>query len=214
MFHIHDAVGPRHPNLAKTLRQTLQSYWWPDAEEWVTRYVKNCEQCHSSSPAIRVTSPTTDSLQARVHQVQEQHPTTLEEWSALHSIYKRQNEWLREGHLVVPPDEQLRCEILQILHDAPTTGHPGRDETFTQVSHTYWWPGMQTWITNYVAGCAVCQQNKNITHHKRTPLYCIPTPEDALPFQQIALDLITGCGELTDARSVTLFKVEDRADGG
>jgi len=51
---------------------------------------------------------------------------------------------------------------------------------------------MRTWISDYVAGCATCQQNKNITHRKRTPLYRIPTAEDALPFEQIALDLITG----------------------
>jgi len=51
---------------------------------------------------------------------------------------------------------------------------------------------MWTWVTNYVAGCAICQQNKNITHRQCTPLYRIPTPEDSLPFQQIALDLITG----------------------
>jgi len=51
---------------------------------------------------------------------------------------------------------------------------------------------MWTWIANYVAGCAICQQNKNVTHRQRTPLYHIPTPEDSLPFQQIALDLITG----------------------
>jgi len=48
------------------------------------------------------------------------------------------------------------------------------------------------WITDYVTGCMVCQQNKNITHRKHTLLYHIPTPEDMLPFQQIALDLITG----------------------
>src|SRR5882672_11475712 len=51
---------------------------------------------------------------------------------------------------------------------------------------------MRTWVTDYVAGCAVCQQNKNVTHRKCTPLYHIPTPENTLPFQQIALDLITG----------------------
>src|SRR5712675_780009 len=51
---------------------------------------------------------------------------------------------------------------------------------------------MRSWITNYVAGCAICQQNKNITHRTHTPLYRIPTPEDALPFQQVALDLIIG----------------------
>jgi len=51
---------------------------------------------------------------------------------------------------------------------------------------------MQMWVANYVAGCAVCQQNKNVTHCKHTPLYCIPVPDGTLPFQQIALDLITG----------------------
>jgi len=134
----------------------------------------------------------TISLQSKVHQAQEKHQTTLEEWTTLHSIHKDQSRWLKAGHLVIPPDEQLKCEILQVLHDAPTAGHLGRDETFTQVSQTYWWPGMRTWVTDYIAGCAICQQNKNITHRKCTPLYRISTPEDTLPFQQIALDLITG----------------------
>jgi len=141
---------------------------------------------------IRTTSPITTSLQSKVLEGQKAYHTTLEEWKSLHSIYKERNEWKKEGRLVISPDEQLKREILQVLHDAPTAGHPGRDETFTQVSQAYWWPGMQTWVTDYVAGCVVCQQNKNVTHRKHTPLYRIPTPEDARPFQQITLDLITG----------------------
>jgi len=196
MFHIHDAVGPKHPSKASTLRQTLQSYWWPDAEEWVTKYVDNCEQCHGPLPTIRTTSPITTSLRSKIHEAQEQHRIVLKEWSSPHSINEevseKQSNWQKEGRLVIPPDEQLKREILQLLHNAPTAGHPGRDETFIQVSHSYWWPRMRTWITDYVAGCAICQQNKNITHRARTPLYRIPTQDDALPFQQIALDLITG----------------------
>ena len=41
-------------------------------------------------------------------------------------------------------------------------------------------------------GCTVCQQNKNITHKVKTPLYKITVPENAPPFTQIAMDLITG----------------------
>ncbi len=41
-------------------------------------------------------------------------------------------------------------------------------------------------------GCAVCQQNKIMTHRKKIPLYRITTKEGTLPFQQIAMDLITG----------------------
>ena len=73
MFHIHDAVGPKHLNLANTIQQTLQFYWWPDTEKWVTRYIKNCEQCHSDLPTIRVTSPTTTSLQPKVYEAQERY---------------------------------------------------------------------------------------------------------------------------------------------
>src|SRR5258707_12592565 len=51
---------------------------------------------------------------------------------------------------------------------------------------------MKAWIADYVTGCATCQQNKNVTHRPRIPLYRITTPEDSLPFQQIAMDLITG----------------------
>src|SRR5712671_5976654 len=112
MFHIHDAVGPKHPNRAKMLRQTLQSYWWPDAEEWVMKYVDNCEQCHGGLPTIRATSPTTTSLQLKTHEMQKVHHTTLEGWKSLHSIHKEQNDWLKEGRLVIPPDEQLKREIL------------------------------------------------------------------------------------------------------
>jgi len=73
MFHIHDTAGPKPPNRAKTIQQTLQSYWWPDAEKWVTRYIENCEQCHSGSSTIRATSPMTTSLQLKVHEAQERY---------------------------------------------------------------------------------------------------------------------------------------------
>jgi len=79
MFHIHDVVGPKHPNRANTLQQTLQSYWWPDMEEWIMKYVENCEQCHSSSPFIKATSPMTPSLQLKIHKKQEEYQVTLEE---------------------------------------------------------------------------------------------------------------------------------------
>ena len=51
---------------------------------------------------------------------------------------------------------------------------------------------MKAWVADYVAGCATCQQNKNLTHRPRIPLYRITSPEDTLPFQQIGMDLITG----------------------
>jgi len=54
---------------------------------------------------------------------------------------------------------------------------------------------MQAWITDYVWGCATCQQNKILTHRMCPPMYKIPTNPTALPFQQITMDLIIGLPE-------------------
>jgi hypothetical protein len=50
---------------------------------------------------------------------------------------------------------------------------------------------MNDWIANLVKGCATCQQNKNLTHRRKTPLFRIPAHRTAFPFQVIAMDLIT-----------------------
>src|SRR5712672_2231655 len=61
---------------------------------------------------------------------------------------------------------------MRVVHEGLITGHPGRDETIAQT-----------------------QQNKIITHRTRPPMYKIPTDPAALPFQQIAMDLIIGLPE-------------------
>ena len=97
----------------------------------------------------------------------------------------------QSNKLVVPPDQELYRQILQKWHDIPTAGHLGRDETTRRILEFYHWPNAATWITKYIQGCAICQQNKNITHRPKVPLYQITTTQDAKPFEQVAMDLIT-----------------------
>ena len=94
--------------------------------------------------------------------------------------------------MFVLPICEVKRAILHALHDHPTVGHPGRDETIWKVQEKYWWPGMHMWISKYVKGCAICQQSKNLTHWKCTLLYRIPTKPDMCLFQSVAMDLITG----------------------
>jgi hypothetical protein len=94
--------------------------------------------------------------------------------------------------IVVPPDKDALQLVAETWHDSPSSGHPGRDETYWKISNTLYWPGMKDWIANYVKGYATCQQNKNLTHKTRAPQYKITVPTDATPFSQIALNLITG----------------------
>jgi hypothetical protein len=98
---------------------------------------------------------------------------------------------LAQGRIVLPPHHQLRKDMIKYYHNMPTAGHDGRDETIRKVSRNLWWPGINAWVTNFVKGCATCQQNKNLTHRKKVPLYSFPAATSPFPFKEVALNLIT-----------------------
>jgi len=51
---------------------------------------------------------------------------------------------------------------------------------------------MRKWIEEYIQGCAICQESKICTHQIKAPLYKILVPLNTRPFEQVAMDLITG----------------------
>ena len=80
------------------------------------------------------------------------------------------------------PTEMEKRQLMNIVHNHPTAGHPGQDETIRKATKIRQWIGMCQWISDYIKGCANCQQNKIIMHRKKIPLYCITTSEGTLPF--------------------------------
>jgi len=121
----------------------------------------------------------------------------MDDWSKRLPIEKHEGPkmtmWTdQQGRLVVPPDNDLKKKILRELHDHWGAGHLGRDEMTRRVQCDYFWPLGRAWIARYIKGCAICQQNKNLTHVMKAPLYKITVPENAPPFTQIVMDLITG----------------------
>ena len=64
------------------------------------------------------------------------------------------------GKNYIPQDVNLWWDIVKMYHDHETAGHPGKLETYNAVKDQYWWPGLRTFVKNYVKGCAVCQQFK------------------------------------------------------
>src|SRR5580692_2853411 len=115
----------------------------------------------------------------------------MEDWCNTQEVRKLPEGYIKDNRWAVPTNEQLRHEVLSQYHDSPMAGHPGRDNTIALVSQHYWWPKMNTWIEQYVKGCAICQQNKIRTTKNKTPLYRIPRDPSKRPFNTIAMDLIT-----------------------
>lgn len=91
--------------------------------------------------------------------------------------------------LYIPDDLQLKTRILRECHDAPLSGHLGKDKTTEQVKRRCYWPGMDDFIRRYVTSCDACQRNKPSQQAKMGPLQPLPIP--TRPWQQVSMDLIT-----------------------
>ena len=120
---------------------------------------------------------------------------------------------LYRGKVYIPKDdnEDLRRVIVQIHHDLPSAGHPGRWKTYELVSWNYWWPGISTFVKRYVTSCDTCQRMKNRPQQPYGPL--MPNPVPGGPWDVITVDLITQLPESDgfDAICVVVDRFSKRA---
>ena len=94
---------------------------------------------------------------------------TLDDWK-LETI-EEQNTLFYKGQNYILDNMDLRWDILQMLHDYETAGHPGEVETLVSVERHYWWPGLHTFVWNYVKGAACASNIKSINP---PPILCTP----------------------------------------
>ena len=83
---------------------------------------------------------------------------TKEDWKL--ELVDGRNTLFYKGWNYIPDDLDLHRDIVRMLHDHETAGHPGEAETLVSVEREYWWPGLRTFVQNYVKGCGICQQYK------------------------------------------------------
>jgi len=113
----------------------------------------------------------------------------LEDWKI--DIFDDKNILFYQGKNYIPKNAELRKEIVQLYHDGINAGHPGELETLNAVKEHYWWPGMRSFIKNYVKGCGICQQFK-INRNPSNPSYNpIAGPTTTRPFANCSMDMIT-----------------------
>jgi Integrase zinc binding domain len=148
---------------------------------------------------IRLAGPNSDgSIEHTIMIIQNHNRPLMEEWTGIYPIEHIDNLdkpfWrdIKGRRLIIPPDQGLKRELMNIWHEGAINGHPGCDETIRCINREYFWPGTRTWITEYIKGCATCQQNKNLTHRNKTPIFRISSSISTKPFSHIAMDLITG----------------------
>ena len=61
-----------------------------------------------------------------------------------------------DGKIFVLDDDNLRMEIVCLHHDTPLAGHLGQEKTLELLGRLYFWPGMSTYVKNYISWCDQC----------------------------------------------------------
>ena len=133
--------------------------------------------------------------------------STLEDWNFEDGLVFFRNR------CYIPPDQELRREVVRRYHDLRPMGHPGQFGTLELVRRDYWWPGMAVFVRNYVHGCSICQQTKINTHPTVPPLMPIPATPNAYPFETTTMDFITDLPPSNGFDSIMVMADHDATKG-
>jgi hypothetical protein len=72
-----------------------------------------------------------------------------------------ENKIYYKDRLFLPPDDELRTQVIYRTHSTGPAGHPGRTKTLDLLSRTYWWPRMSRDVEEYVRACELCVRTKS-----------------------------------------------------
>jgi RNase H-like domain found in reverse transcriptase/Integrase zinc binding domain len=142
-------------------------------------------------PHLFVHAATISDLEQLVLDTQLANPDLLHTWASHFNLTNSDSAWYYGSTLVVVEDNELRREVSSLYHDHHLAGHPGISKTLDLLTQDYWWPTVKDFVTSYVKGCAVCQSSKANTVQPRAPPFPITSGAEAMPFETVAMDLIT-----------------------
>jgi len=92
------------------------------------------------------------------------------------------------GRMYIPEANDLCLCVLRYKHDHPLLGHFGQNRTLELICCEYTWPGIRTYVKDYVKSCMTCAQAKVPCHQPYGMLKQLPVPNQ--PWNSISMDFI------------------------
>ncbi|POM57602.1 Putative retroelement [Phytophthora palmivora] len=130
------------------------------------------------TPLVRFIS---DGKDAKVDRLSTRQQAQLHRYELANGLLRYRVDPGDPPRVVVPNDKDLKYAILLEAHDAPISGHLGREKTYQAVSQTFWWPRMNKWVAHYI---------KTSFGHASAPLQSLPMPADC--WKSMSLDFVFG----------------------
>ncbi|KAK3526444.1 hypothetical protein QTP70_025477 [Hemibagrus guttatus] len=112
------------------------------------------------------------------------------------------------NRIFVPP--QFRLQVMQWVHEAPSSGHPGIQRSTQFVRHRFWWPSLTSDVEEHVRACSTCAQTRTSRQLPEGLLEPLPIPQR--PWSHLSVDFLT---DLPDSGGHTaVLVVVDRFSKG
>ncbi|KAK3507924.1 hypothetical protein QTP70_003814 [Hemibagrus guttatus] len=130
-------------------------------------------------------------------------------------------EEIRRAHADEPPPtgcpparifvpQQFRQQVMQWVHEAPSSGHPGIRRSTQLTRRRFWWPSMGPDVEGYVRACPTCAQARTSRQLPEGLLEPLPVPRR--PWSHLSVDFLT---DLPDSGGfTTVMVVVDRFSKG
>ena len=115
-----------------------------------------------------------------------------------------------KGDRLYVPEGSLRHKLLHEAHDAPLSGHLGRDKTIARLAQGFYWPRMHQSVGDYCKTCETCQVIKPSQQGKLGLLMPHAVPER--PGQVVSMDFITQLPK-TKRGHTSIFGITDCLTG-
>ena len=93
-----------------------------------------------------------------------------------------------DGRIFVPDSNNLWLWVLRYKHNHPLFRHFGQNRTLELIRHKYTWPGLHTFIKDYVSSYTTCARTKVPRHKPYGLLKQLSIPEK--PWNSISMDFI------------------------
>jgi hypothetical protein len=90
--------------------------------------------------------------------------------------------------LYIPPQGDLRLQILHRTHGSAPGGHPGNYKTYDLLRRAYYWPRLSRDATDFVQGCNLCKRTK--TSRSKPQGFLQPLPVPFKPWSDISVDYV------------------------
>ncbi|KAK3513379.1 hypothetical protein QTP70_014206, partial [Hemibagrus guttatus] len=114
----------------------------------------------------------------------------------------------RPTKFLVP--RQFRPQVMQWVHEAPSSGHPGIRQYTQLIRRRFWWPSLDPDVEGYVRACSTCAQARTSRQLPEGLLEPLPIPRG--PWSHLSVDFLT---DLSDSGGFTaVMVVVDRFSKG